>query len=215
MISPTTLTLISTKNMKKILYSALFVSFLVPFASAFSLSDIQNWTGTGTNEAALVVDFQDGSTYPAFVWGYRWDGTQTGEQMVQAIVSANSNLTTHITSYSFGDALDEYRYDGTSFGLGLHDQVGFGTSTTGYWAYSNGSGVTMPTSTTWISSAVGFGSWTLTNQDWEGWSWAPGFNAVPPTQNVIAAPEAVPSPPGAYLLAGGYFGLAYAVKRKR
>ena len=201
--------------MKKLLISTFFVVSISAFASAFDFSSIVNWTGTGSNEAALVVDFEDGTQYPAFVWGYRWNGTQTGEQMVNAIIAANPNLTDHVTSYSFGDALDEYRYDGTAYGLGLHDEVGFGNNTNGYWAYYNGSGFTMPTSSTWVSASVGFGDWTLTNQDWEGWSWAPNFNPVPPTQNVIAAPQVVPSPSGLLTVAVIGLGFLGSSRRKR
>jgi len=70
---------------------------------AISLDDIQLWTGSGTNRAALVVEwktpeFFNGSTVPApvanktLVWGYRFNGTATADQMFNAIVAANPQL---------------------------------------------------------------------------------------------------------------------------
>jgi hypothetical protein len=70
---------------------------------AISLDDIQLWTGSGTNRAAVVIDWNtpeafNQTTVPApvadktLVWGYRFDGTTTGDQMFNAIVAANPQL---------------------------------------------------------------------------------------------------------------------------
>jgi len=104
------------KNFKTIA-SLLFVSSTgLVSAQSFDLNDILNWTGTGSNEAALVIDWQDGSTHPALAWGYRWDGTATGEQMLLAIAAADPDLSVEITSYSFGDAVDSLGFNGASYG---------------------------------------------------------------------------------------------------
>ena len=90
--------------MKKLcLLLALASLFLVPKSPAISLDDIQLWTGSGTNRAALVVEwntpeFFNLTTVPApianktMVWGYRFNGTATGDQMFNAIVTANPQL---------------------------------------------------------------------------------------------------------------------------
>jgi hypothetical protein len=68
--------------------------------SAVSLDDIQFWTGTGTNRAALVIEWSvpEDFTYssvPApiadksLVWGYRFNGTATAEQMLTNILAAD------------------------------------------------------------------------------------------------------------------------------
>jgi len=199
--------------MKKLIATLLGIS-IAAFSLSFDFTNIVNWTGTGSNEAAMVVDFVDGSVNPAFVWGYRWNGSATGEDMIKAIAASDPNLTYHITTYSFGDALDEFRYDGTSFGLGLHDQVGFGASSTGFWGYWNGNGLTMPTESSWISAQLGFSDRQLSTQDWDGWAWAPNFVGLAPTQDVIAAPQAVPSPAAAYMLASGCLLLIFGRKRR-
>jgi hypothetical protein len=51
----------------------------------FDFSDIQYWAGSGSNQAALVIDWNDGKESQSLVWGYRWDGTATGEDMLAAI----------------------------------------------------------------------------------------------------------------------------------
>lgn len=55
---------------------------------------IQHWAGDpdGKNKTALVIDFQDGLSDCAYVWGYRWNGTATGEDLVRAVASQSSCL---------------------------------------------------------------------------------------------------------------------------
>jgi len=89
--------------MKKISLLALASLFVSPHLHAISLDDIQLWTGTGTNRAAVVVDwntpeFFNLTTVPApvtdktLVWGYRFNGTATAAQMFNAVVAANPRL---------------------------------------------------------------------------------------------------------------------------
>lgn len=193
---------------------AIFISAAVLAAStssfAFDFSNIVNWTGTGANQAALVIDFHDGQANQSFAWGYRWDGTATGEDMVNAIVASDPLLSDTITSYSFGDAIDSITYDGTSFGLGAHTAGGFNGGTNGFWAYYLGSGSSLPT---WTSSGAGFGAETLTTSDWNGWSWAADFNMVPPSDPVTAAPQAAPEP--AELIPFAAAGLGLILRRRR
>ena len=90
--------------MKKIRFAlALAGLFCVSKSLAVSFNDIQFWIGSGTNRAALVVEWstpesQIGSTVPApsadktLLWGYRFNGTATGGQMFNAIVTADPRL---------------------------------------------------------------------------------------------------------------------------
>lgn len=64
--------------------------------ATFNFSDITNWVGTGANESALVIDWQDGGD--ALAWGYRWDGSATGLDMLTAIETADPQLVLY-----FGD----------------------------------------------------------------------------------------------------------------
>jgi len=72
-------------------------------SSAISLDDIQLWTGSGTNRAAMVVEWNspilfNSSTVTApvatktLVWGYRFNGPATGTQMLNAIAAADPKL---------------------------------------------------------------------------------------------------------------------------
>lgn len=56
---------------------------------------IQHWAGDpdGENKCALVIDFQDEYDTKALVWGFRWNGTATGEDLVRAVASQSSALT--------------------------------------------------------------------------------------------------------------------------
>ncbi|HPQ70576.1 MAG TPA: hypothetical protein PKW95_15735 [bacterium] len=150
--------------------------------------DVTYWAGTGANEAVLVVDW--GSV--TMMWGYRWDGSATGQDMMAAIDEASERF------YA------EYLYGGAAvYGIGW-DADGDGFSKTdaddyyeegwssGYWSYwlsTDGR--------TWSYSSVGFAGRTLSNGCWDGWSWptsAPNnipnavklseFKAVPGMQSV-------------------------------
>jgi len=57
------------------------------------LDEIAFWTGTGDNRAAVVIDWDDsGTDDEALVWGYRWTGVATGEQMLRTVVEADARL---------------------------------------------------------------------------------------------------------------------------
>jgi hypothetical protein len=58
-------------------------------ANVTTLADIQFWVGSGSNQAAFVVQWNDGKTADALVWGFRWNGTATGEDMVKAVAKAD------------------------------------------------------------------------------------------------------------------------------
>ena len=132
----------------------LFLSFFfLPTAHAgtsgvFSgLDDIKFWSGSGTNRAALLIQWNDGGTPSSLVWGFRWNGTATGIDMIRAVAGSSEirnpagallsstngsdpRLSTVWTAYNFGDALDavSWKSGGTSRG-----KVDWNA---GYWQYS-------------------------------------------------------------------------------
>uniref|UniRef100_UPI0025A9E0F5 hypothetical protein n=1 Tax=Bacteroides acidifaciens TaxID=85831 RepID=UPI0025A9E0F5 len=59
---------------------------------------IEHWAGDpdGQNKCALVIDFQDKEGADALVWGYRWNGKKTGEDLIRAVASQSSILTAMI-----------------------------------------------------------------------------------------------------------------------
>lgn len=106
---------------------ALAGAFLVQKLSAISLDDIQLWTGSGTNRAALVIEWNspevlNQTTVPALVanktlvWGYRFNGNATGTQMFNAIVAADPRLyaVEHVDpNYGAGVDAIGFNLDGT------------------------------------------------------------------------------------------------------
>jgi hypothetical protein len=86
--------------------------FVTANAFAVSFNDIQFWTGTGTNRAALVIKWSapedfTGTSVPApiadksLVWGYRFNGAATAAQMFDAIVAADPRLYAVETFYPY------------------------------------------------------------------------------------------------------------------
>ena len=205
--------------------------FNSPSAQAITFDDIQYWVGTGSNRAGFVIDWNDGKSAESLVWGYRWDGTKTGEDMFMAIVAADARLFAHVSgSGGYGVALFGTGYDLDGDGVfGVSPALSFdagglsvgspddsrvptdsndhwkeGWMTAGYWSYWLGGTANSPS---WGFSGVGMSGRTLTNNAWDGWSWAPVFNASAPSEPVPAVPE-----PASLLLLGA--GMLSAMRRR-
>ena len=97
---------------------------IVPSSFGFTFNDITQWIGTGANESALLIDFNDGSADPVRVWGYRYDGSPNAYDMLIDIVTADPYLYTKVDSQTaFGPALFGLGYDADTDGFGF---IGFG-----------------------------------------------------------------------------------------
>ncbi len=70
----------------------------VEYVDWVNWDEIQNWAGdpNGEKKTALVIDFQDGKDERALVYGYRWNGKATGEDLVRAVAAQSSALTVMI-----------------------------------------------------------------------------------------------------------------------
>ncbi len=87
--------------LKRFLLPCLFAAGMAMHSSAVEYhqwvdwESIEHWAGDpdGDNRCALVIDFQDGHTGQSLVWGYRWSGTKTGEDLIRAVASQSSILT--------------------------------------------------------------------------------------------------------------------------
>ena len=92
--------------------SCAFCGHLCLPAQPFTFDDIEFWVGTGANRAALVIDWVENSNDPpALVWGYRWDGTAQGRDMLNAVVCGRSTLVRQVRRPC-------RRSDAVVFGLG-------------------------------------------------------------------------------------------------
>lgn len=181
-------------------------------AAAATFEDIQFWTGSGTNRAGLVIDWNDGKTPHSQMWGYRWNGTATGLDMLQAVVASDSRLFAHLGQFGWGTAIFGIGFDlnhsgafnttpALSFdGGGLALEAGSGNANdarvaadsvdhfvegwnTGYWAYY----LKNSTAEGWDSAMTGADGRTLTNGAWDGFSFAADFISDEPSEPTPAA----------------------------
>lgn len=204
---------------------------------AVSLDDIQLWAGSGNNRAAVVIDWNSGSNPESFVWGYRWDGTASGIDMIQAVVAADPRLHAHFSDFSFGRSLLGIGYDlnndgaftvdpalsfdssGLAIGSGSANANDARTATdsadlyregwnSGFWAYY----LKSDGSEDWSSALTGSADRTLLDGAWDGYSFAAAFNSSVPDSPVVAA---IPEPAPLSLLLAGFltFGLHTRTRR--
>jgi hypothetical protein len=191
------------------------VAAVAASAEPFTFDDIQFWVGEGTNRAALAVDWSHTSTGPpALVWGYRWDGTANGIDMLTAIVEADPRFYAKLgLDEQYGDSLFGLGYDNNDDGqFALEDYTEFD-----YAGIARTSPIYVPTTSTdpadlyaegwfssfawhygvsignpyaggsWSSSGVGMSNRWLSNSDWDSWTYAPLFSTTDFAENPQAA----------------------------
>jgi hypothetical protein len=201
----------------------LFIAFVSAGTAraSFTFNDIQYWVGTGSNRAAIAIDWSDGSTSPpALVWGFRWDGVAHGRDMLTAVVAADSRLYAKFggppgsENAIFGigyDANNDGQFaidDGTSFdsnGIAYTGPADSAVSTnladyysegwfTGFWHYGVASSDPY-SGGQWSDSQAGMASRTLADGAWDSWTFTPNFSFMAFAMN----PTAAAPPPGLLL----------------
>lgn len=137
--------------MLKILCTAAAAGFLATHGWSQlvdNFNDIDYWAGSGTRQSALVLQWNDGLAPASVAWGYRWDGTATGIDLLTAVAGttiirepsgggvvetlsgADPALVLTIERYGWGDAVYSMVY---SPGGVTRTQADWGS---GYWEYS-------------------------------------------------------------------------------
>ena len=106
----------------------LFGLLLAPATThaAFTFNDIEFWTGSGGSQAALVIDFNDGTTDRSYAWGYRFDSAtpRTGADLFLSVVEADPRLTADAAVGSFGLFVNAITFDPDGTGsLVAHSQT--------------------------------------------------------------------------------------------
>jgi hypothetical protein len=209
-------------SMKKLSLFSLAVAslFVLNSTRAATLDDVQFWVGSGANQAALVVDWNDGRSAESLLWGFRWDGSATGLDMFQAVVNADSRLFAHLGGYVWGTAIHGIGYDLDGDGsFGVSPSLSFdggGLVTTsapddlrtptdgadhylegwnaGFWGYN----LKASANDAWASAVFGPAERVLADGVWDGYSFAPGFNFTDPSEPIAAT--LVPEPTAFALL---------------
>ncbi|MDN3695156.1 DUF5074 domain-containing protein [Chryseobacterium tructae] len=173
-----------------------------------SFSDIQYWVGTGSNQAAFVVQWNDSKNPDALVWGFKWDGNATGEDMLKAIAKADKRFFTLLyQGTQFGTAVGGLGFDLNGQDSNALIKSGNATyplypvngivNTTAYdfddyvakdvndhWtsAWYNGYWsywVKDPTDPDFGYSGLGASSRVLQNGSWDVWNFSPSSGGVP------------------------------------
>jgi len=142
-----------------------------------SFNDIRCWAGSGANQAALVLQWNDSGSPASLVWGYRWNGNATGLDMLRAVAG-----TTRIADLA-GDPLgSDYGAD-TRLALGLV-QYSFGLSVVSL-DYSDAQGA-QRTQSDWDS---GYWEYFIRGGNFEYTNWGeaePSVYAIPGSPDYAA-----------------------------
>lgn len=127
--------------------------------AAITFDDVQSWVGTGTDSAVVVIDFNDGTNPDAFIFGYLFNGTATGQDALNALATLS-----HLDIDMSGGYLNDITY---------YTHAGIGGTNGWYWgtwsAENNGN---------WVMND-GIGT-SLSNGDWFGCSFTDWDPAVYP-----------------------------------
>lgn len=69
----------------KMTTAACLLLFFLSARAQTPFQDIDSWIGSGSNEAVLVIDFNDALPQECWAFGYKFDGSPTLSQMMQSI----------------------------------------------------------------------------------------------------------------------------------
>ncbi len=148
----------------------LFMTASAAGAPVGSFDDIKYWVGTGENSAALALDWDGHSGQDdSLTWGFRWDGTATGEDMLLAVLQSDPRL--HAKLGGFGNQI-------AVFGIG-YDASGDGQFDLDDGTLFDEFGI--------AQTSPADGSQPLNTSDWysEGWFLGYWYHAIGSTTNAM------------------------------
>lgn len=171
-----------------------FVTVWLPSAGsqAFTSSDVTFWTGSGTNETVLVVDWQGTNAPHALAWGYRWDGTATMRDLLERVALSDARLVTRphpgypdSVLYALGYDADGdggrfvtgFPLPGMENGYALDPEDRYREGwTSGYWSLWRGAGNPYDGGS-WSYTGSGYSLIPLTHGSWIGWGYDDDFSS--------------------------------------
>ena len=202
-------------------------------------TDILFWAGSGTNAAALVLQFPTvvgtgtsaQAAEPASIaWGYRWNGADRFESMLfaltgvivggpQAVAGSDPRLAVDVSYYGpeWGYFVNEITYDQIGLGAGwtpIERRIGPYDPDTGEYPaqYQLDSAAGRWTGAPLDYSTTGIATTPLVPGGWYGFVQADGSAATISFSQPVAA---VPEPSTLMLLACGSIAALQAVRRRR
>jgi len=126
---------------------------------SFTFDDVNEWIGTGSDSAVVVIDFNDGLANEAIAFGYLFNESSTGEEALQTLSTSIENFNISMASGFLNDIV----YDG-------HSGIGGNPNFWGTWSAENAGG--------WYLNE---GLLTpLMNGDWFGCTYTDFSPALPP-----------------------------------
>jgi len=160
--------------------------------AGFSTSNVTYWIGSGTNEAVLVVDWNDGLEPQSLAWGVRWNGEITGAGILDRIEQSDTKFRYRYHPAFPGTAVYSIGHD-TGFDRmtllegkpGIQTETGFAFDPddhyregwfSGFWSFWEGNGPPFDGGT-WQKATVGLSSGILTNGTWLGWGYDQDFSS--------------------------------------
>jgi hypothetical protein len=143
-----------------------------------SFDDIQFWTGSGTNRAALVLQWNDGKTPVSLTWGFRWNGNATGIDMLMAIAGSTA------IEDEFGEPLGSTNGTDSRLKLGL---IGYSFGKSVFSVAFSPTGGTTRSRSDWIS---GYWQYLIRGGDFEYTDWGA---TEPSRYNVPGSPLYAPN----------------------
>ncbi|WP_417607956.1 T9SS type A sorting domain-containing protein [Owenweeksia hongkongensis] len=166
--------------MNKKLFSFLLAGFatIASLKAQFTFDDLEYFVGSGSDTAMLIVDFKDGSAYAtdsSYAWGYLFNGTTTGEDMLTDIAAADINLTVNASGGFLNDVI-----------YGSHEGLG---GQPDYWSTWSGTDSVSLAMNSGIGTSVAHGDWFAISYGFTPSAVKPGFPIAAWDPNTFTATD--------------------------
>jgi hypothetical protein len=160
--------------------------------AGFASSNVTYWIGSGTNDAILVIDWNDGIDPQSLAWGVRWNGEMTGAELMEKVRESDTKFRYRYHPAFPGSAVYAIGHDTgydrmtvlegqpgiqseTGFAFDLNDHYREGWFS-GFWSFWESVGAPFEGGA-WQKATVGLSTGILTNGTWLGWGYDADFSS--------------------------------------